>query len=325
MQSTTNANNNEPVERDNFPASTEEASAALPVANGAPQDSAAVTHQASSHGYNHYPVLAPHAQNNGTESRIHPELRSPSGYLQAANMMTSVVPAPPTGAPSGTVPNAQHQPHATAGAQLLPGPPPDMGDHMGDARKSNKRELSQSKRAAQNRAAQRAFRQRKEGYIKKLEQQVQEHEGFEATLRSLQEQNYLLRGYVVQLQTHLMTTQGDCPPPPPGLTLEQHSQEGPAAAHNTAPPPPSLPATAPPAPMMSPNPQEAAPPSEPLPGAGTALEQVAQAVANLGRTEENPPESTPAYIKPPPADDDARTAEELSRQLHGETVPTASM
>jgi len=44
---------------------------------------------------------------------------------------------------------------------------PTSGGEDGDgSKRGNKRELSTSKRAAQNRAAQRAFRQRKENYIK---------------------------------------------------------------------------------------------------------------------------------------------------------------
>lgn len=61
-----------------------------------------------------------------------------------------------------------------------------------DARKG-KRELSTSKRAAQNRAAQRAFRQRKEGYIKKLEEQVKEFQNMEHNYKALQNENYQLR------------------------------------------------------------------------------------------------------------------------------------
>ncbi|KAL1588998.1 hypothetical protein WHR41_02077 [Cladosporium halotolerans] len=72
-----------------------------------------------------------------------------------------------------------------------------------EARKS-KRELSTSKRAAQNRAAQRAFRQRKEGYIRELEEKVKQFESMETNFRSLQEENHQLREYILGLQSQLL-------------------------------------------------------------------------------------------------------------------------
>lgn len=96
---------------------------------------------------------------------------------------------------------------------------------------AGKRELSTSKRAAQNRAAQvrswstgigrtklrvlqRAFRQRKEGYIKKLEEQVEEFKIMETNYRTLQNENYQLREYILNLQSRLLENQSDFPPAP---------------------------------------------------------------------------------------------------------------
>ncbi|KAF4954060.1 hypothetical protein FSARC_12227, partial [Fusarium sarcochroum] len=141
-----------------------------------------------SNGFDH---LSPHQDQNRAiaaksevEAHIHPELRARANHAPTANMMPIV---PPSG----------HSPGASAGpssASIAPAPPPgliDDHDH-GDGRKA-KRELSQSKRAAQNRAAQRAFRQRKEGYIKKLEQQVREYMDIESSFKSMQSENYALR------------------------------------------------------------------------------------------------------------------------------------
>ncbi|KAI0396280.1 hypothetical protein F5Y17DRAFT_129231 [Xylariaceae sp. FL0594] len=89
----------------------------------------------------------------------------------------------------------------------------------GDGRKGPKRELSQSKRAAQNRAAQRAFRQRKEHYIKKLEQQVREYGELELTWKAIQNDNYALREYIIQLQSRLLDLQVEFPQPPPNINL----------------------------------------------------------------------------------------------------------
>ncbi|KAH7386177.1 putative transcription factor kapC [Cadophora sp. MPI-SDFR-AT-0126] len=88
-------------------------------------------------------------------------------------------------------------------------------DNSGDGRKGGKRELSQSKRAAQNRAAQRAFRQRKEGYIKKLEEQVRDLHNLEDNYKAIQTENYSLREYIIHLQSRLIESQGEYPQPPP--------------------------------------------------------------------------------------------------------------
>jgi len=98
------------------------------------------------------------------------------------------------------------------------------GDSAGDDGMSpqtgkGKRELSTSKRAAQNRAAQRAFRQRKEGYIKKLEEQVKEFQTMEQAYRGLQTENYQLREYILNLQSRLLDTHADIPPAPPHINL----------------------------------------------------------------------------------------------------------
>ncbi|CZS98153.1 uncharacterized protein RAG0_06987 [Rhynchosporium agropyri] len=93
------------------------------------------------------------------------------------------------------------------------------GDGDGDGRKGGKRELSQSKRAAQNRAAQRAFRQRKEGYIKKLEEQVRDLHNLEESFKAIQTENYSLREYIIHLQSRLIESQGDYPQPPANVIL----------------------------------------------------------------------------------------------------------
>ncbi|KAI9050400.1 hypothetical protein LZ554_005565 [Drepanopeziza brunnea f. sp. 'monogermtubi'] len=103
-------------------------------------------------------------------------------------------------------------------------------DSLGDGRRGGKRELSQSKRAAQNRAAQRAFRQRKEGYIKKLEEQVRDLHSLEESLKVVQAENYSLREYIIHLQSRLIESQGEYPQPPPNVNLHHPQQQ-------VAPPP----------------------------------------------------------------------------------------
>jgi bZIP transcription factor len=65
------------------------------------------------------------------------------------------------------------------------------------------RVLAQSKRAAQNRAAQRAFRQRKERYIKSLEQKANDFDLSQSIIADLRKENIYLRDYVVRLQNEV--------------------------------------------------------------------------------------------------------------------------
>ncbi|OTB06377.1 hypothetical protein M426DRAFT_72402 [Hypoxylon sp. CI-4A] len=191
-------------------------------------------------------------------------------------------------------------PVAGMAAQGLLGHDPD--DSVTDGRKA-KRELSQSKRAAQNRAAQRAFRQRKEHYIKKLEQQVRDYGEMEHSFKAIQNDNYALREYVIQLQSRLLDLQVELPQPPPNVNI------------------------APPTPAASANARGAHTNTTAEPGqnnsnnAGT-LADVAAAVAGLRARE---PSADGMYGKPAAykaeVNEDARTAEEISRQLQQDGLP----
>jgi len=70
-----------------------------------------------------------------------------------------------------------------------------------------------------NLTSQRAFRQRKEGYIKKLEEQVRELHNLEDNFKAIQAENYSLREYIIHLQSHLIESQGDYPQPPANVNL----------------------------------------------------------------------------------------------------------
>jgi hypothetical protein len=72
--------------------------------------------------------------------------------------------------------------------------------------------LTDTKRAHQNRVAQRAFRQRKEAYIKGLEEKAQEIDGLKATIESLKQDNMELRDYLLAVQAKLIE-QPDVPAP----------------------------------------------------------------------------------------------------------------
>jgi hypothetical protein len=113
-------------------------------------------------------------------------------------------------------------------------------DHDLDGSESRKgrRELSTSKRAAQNRAAQRAFRQRKEQYIQSLKDQVKEHQTLAQNYETIQKENFQLRQYIITLQARLLESHTELPPPPESIDLTRG--------------PPVLPVSAPVAPMTSP-------------------------------------------------------------------------
>ena len=137
---------------------------------------------------------------------------------------------------------------------------------------------------------QRAFRQRKEGYIKKLEQQVRDYGDMEQAFKGLQSENYALREYVIHLQSRLLDVNGEYPPAPPNINLSPST---------TAPPP---------APSVA----------EQVSTPGTQLEAVAQAVAGLA-AQEQLAESQQRYpstsFKPEAREDDNRSVDEINRQL----------
>lgn len=180
---------------------------------------------------------------------------------------------------------------------------------MNDGRKA-KRELSQSKRAAQNRAAQRAFRQRKEGYIKKLEQQVREFLDVEQSYKSLQSENYALREYVIHLQSRLLDAAGEFPQPPPNVNLSQ--------------PPPSAPTpvTSAPEPVLSDDSV-----GQPMEVVTQPLEAVAQAVAGLAAQEQMQERdrfpSPPSHMKPEAHDEDRKMTEDFEGQVPQQSAHTS--
>ncbi|KAF1932734.1 uncharacterized protein M421DRAFT_416350 [Didymella exigua CBS 183.55] len=138
-------------------------------------------------------------------------------HLLAAGAGQSSAPAPIQQQPAPSVGPQQHIDPAIAGSQQHYMSQADPSDD-GEGRKG-RRELSTSKRAAQNRAAQRAFRQRKEEYIKQLKDQVKEFEQLCELYKSLQTENYQLRDYIINLQSRLLETQGEVPPAPAGVDL----------------------------------------------------------------------------------------------------------
>lgn len=69
------------------------------------------------------------------------------------------------------------------------------------------RPVSGTKRAAQNRSAQKAFRQRKDRYVKELEQLFQENKQLKQTIEELRAENLQLRDYTIMLQSRIIEYQ----------------------------------------------------------------------------------------------------------------------
>ncbi|TDZ26457.1 putative transcription factor kapC [Colletotrichum orbiculare MAFF 240422] len=202
---------------------------------GARPQAAKPANASPAHGYSNgttsppSDVLPPIVNNHADpEAHIHPDLRARIPHAPAVNMMPAGVPPPPPpqqAAPPATIagpstapppppPPPQHVPHPTS-------TPMALDDASAEGRKA-KRELSSSKRAAQNRAAQRAFRQRKEGYIKKLELQNKEYEEMEQSYKAMQSENYALRDRPASRQR--FRRPAPAPNPAAGTPLEAVAQ-----------------------------------------------------------------------------------------------------
>ncbi|KAK8189603.1 hypothetical protein BKA81DRAFT_410285 [Phyllosticta paracitricarpa] len=174
-----------------------------------------------------------------------------AGAGQPQQAPQSITPGPPS---------HPQDPHAHGGLDPSIAPPgypmtaADAGDgHLSESGRKGRRELSTSKRAAQNRAAQRAFRQRKEEYIKSLKDQVNQLQEMAEQYRTIQSENNTLRDYVINLQARLLESQGSYPDPPSSIDLSRPHTELPASVVQAAQNPPVDPRTkaAPVAPMSS--------------------------------------------------------------------------
>ncbi|KAI9299513.1 hypothetical protein BJ944DRAFT_145376, partial [Cunninghamella echinulata] len=74
--------------------------------------------------------------------------------------------------------------------------------------KHNNRAVIPSKRAAQNRAAQKAFRQRRDQYVKDLEKKVKEMDDWKQDIEMIKDENKQLKQLVQQLQSRISSLTG---------------------------------------------------------------------------------------------------------------------
>ncbi|KIL00720.1 hypothetical protein PAXRUDRAFT_8017 [Paxillus rubicundulus Ve08.2h10] len=127
-------------------------------------------------------------------------------------------------------------PHPEQAQQALNGEDPDLDDSP----KNGGRQLSQSKRAEQNRKAQRAFRERRDQRVKALESRSQlldaalasadeanrRWEECRALVDQLRIENTALRAALSQSQMGGQLAQGQLLPPPQQQQQQQQGQEG---------------------------------------------------------------------------------------------------
>ncbi|KAJ2554634.1 hypothetical protein EV175_002527 [Coemansia sp. RSA 1933] len=130
----------------------------------------------------------------------------------------------------------------------------DNGHPSGGESSTKRRNINSSKRAAQNRAAQRAFRLRRERYVAGLEEKARSYDRLEAAYIEMQRENFQLRSRLNKIQTensilrnHLAAgTHAASPSPPNAATVSFMSAQAPTpaparAAHHAPlrPPPPT--------------------------------------------------------------------------------------
>ncbi|KAI8883415.1 hypothetical protein K501DRAFT_333328 [Backusella circina FSU 941] len=100
---------------------------------------------------------------------------------------------------------------------------------------NNTRPVIPSKRAAQNRAAQRAFRLRKERYVKDLEQKAKLMEDMQTELDQLRKENQMLKNNTLQLEEHIKGIKQEDAPLPPQLNQQQQQNKKNRKTHNVSP------------------------------------------------------------------------------------------
>ncbi|KAI9760127.1 MAG: Nuclear actin-protein involved in chromatin remodeling [Chaenotheca gracillima] len=166
-------------------------------------------------------------QDNATEHRLRQQLLGQVAQVDAPHTPLSSHSMDPMRPSSSASPNDHNIDPAISGGITGSMSNESGGEDNpdGSGKKGSKRELSTSKRAAQNRAAQRAFRQRKEGYIKKLEEQVHHLHALEENYKAIQAENYQLRDYIINLQSRLIESGREAPPLPSNIDL--HNPQAP--------------------------------------------------------------------------------------------------
>ncbi|KAK2834881.1 hypothetical protein FQN49_006821 [Arthroderma sp. PD_2] len=145
--------------------------------------------------------------------------------LLAAHLQSAAHPAPPPPRPQPGVAAHLQAAAAAAGAggqrDHINIDPAISGMSSGQQVHTSAGMLAQPLQAQ----VQRAFRQRKEGYIRKLEEQVKEYEMLLENYKAIQAENYQLREYIISLQSRLIDSQNEVPELPGNIDLTQPRPE----------------------------------------------------------------------------------------------------
>ncbi|EDK43102.1 predicted protein [Lodderomyces elongisporus NRRL YB-4239] len=161
-------------------------------------------------------------QQNQQQQQQHAQLQQQIPQLQAGLLSFRSLPVNAAGKPQSTASSGSSS-AAVVGATTAPGSgsSPHIDASNTDpalsttpsataaVHKYNLKQISQTKRAEQNRNAQRAFRQRKEKYVQDLEAKSQELEELKSKFKNLNNENVQLKDYVMILQRKIIElTQG---------------------------------------------------------------------------------------------------------------------
>ncbi|KAK7203012.1 hypothetical protein BZA70DRAFT_269613 [Myxozyma melibiosi] len=191
----------------NWPAFSSSSSSFSPTATSHPSSSSTRRFSASAPALPPLPSLSSLLRSANMEDRLIPSETDhlADGKALAAASASAAASTPAVASPLATPAPAQPiSPSAhSAGSQSPSESVPPVGESS-----RHGRQLSTSKRAAQNRAAQRAFRQRKECYIKDLEAKFDELKASKAIIDGLRAENVQLRDYILALQSRLIEQPG---------------------------------------------------------------------------------------------------------------------
>lgn len=126
-----------------------------------------------------------------------PDTRQQPGHVTVASTQH---PTPPSTVSVNALSSGISQPRLSDESRLESSPDSAVDEGLA----GTKKKVSSTKRAVQNRNAQRAFRQRREKYLKELEARVGEILLLHKKIDDLQRENRELRDYTMALQSELL-------------------------------------------------------------------------------------------------------------------------
>lgn len=140
----------------------------------------------------------------------------PPPLHQTPSTHTSMTPTPTPYIPIQASVGSKQEPRITeipGSSQTTPPSPPEATETPSeltpDPPSRGRKVVSGTRRAAQNRNAQKAFRQRREKYVKDLEATSAQMEEMKKKMQKLEQENAQLREYTVALQTRLIQLNPD--------------------------------------------------------------------------------------------------------------------